>query len=373
MKVALLANLKQNAPTWPEMSPERWDDLDSLETIQAISLALEAGGHEVVFLEGDQTLYNNLDAIKPDICFNLCEGHFGDAREAQVPALLELRRIPYTGSRVLSLALALDKPMTKRVLAYHNLPTPAFQVFEREDEPLEPHLSFPLFVKPSREGTGMGINRDSIVRNETQLRRQLRYSLDRFNQPALVEQFIEGREVTVGVVGNLTTPVARQLPEDETAGRILRGLHFFPPLEVDMDAYPAEEGGLYTNRIKVDLAHDFRYICPAPLSDSQVETLNWLTAATFRVLGCFDVARVDFRLDANDNDKPYILEVNPLPGLNPDYSDLCVAAKADGWRYDELINRIVDEAARRYRIETLDSLLLTPAEEMTTPVMYEDQ
>ena len=357
MKVALLANLKQNAPTWPEMPPERWDDLDSLETIQAISLALEAGGHEVVFLEGDETLYNNLDAVKPDICFNLCEGHFGDAREAQVPALLELRQIPYTGSRVLSLVLALDKPMTKRVLSYHNLPTPAFQVFERENDPLEPHLSFPLFVKPSQEETGMGINGDSIVRDEAQLRRRLRYSLDRFNQPALVEQFIEGLDVTVGVVGNLTTPVARQVPEDEAARRILRGLHFFPPLEVDMNAYPAQKAGTYTNQIKVDLAHNCRYICPAPLSESQVETLNWLTAATFRVLGCFDVARVDFRLDANDNDKPYILEVNPLPGLNPDSSDLCVAAKADGWRYDQLINHILDEAARRYRIEAEVKLL----------------
>jgi len=351
MRVALLANLKKNAPTWPGMSPDQWDDLDSWATIQAITTALEKAGHRVTFLEGDQTLYNNLQAVKPDICFNICEGHFGDSREAQVPAILEMLRIPYTGSRVLTLALALDKPMTKRVLTYHDLPTPAFQVFEREDEPLDPKLPFPLFVKPSREGTGMGVSAESIVRDEEQLRTQLRLVFDRYDQPALAEQYIEGREVTVGLVGNLTAPVAKRIPEDEDAPRILRGLDIFPPLEINMAAYPEEEAGLYTSRIKVELAEDFHYICPAPLTESQVEDLNWLAAATFRVMGCRDVARVDFRLDANDGDKPYILEINPLPGLNPGYSDLCVEATAYGWRYDQLINHILDEAIERQQVK----------------------
>jgi D-alanine-D-alanine ligase len=119
-----------------------------------------------------------------------------------------------------------------------------------------------------------------------------------------------------------------------------------------MTAYPAEEVGLYTNRIKVDLARDFHYLCPAPLTESQIEELNWLAAATFRVMGCLDVARVDFRLDTNDGDKPYILEVNPLPGLNPDYSDLCIESATDGWSYDELINRILDEAIERHRLQS---------------------
>lgn len=352
MQVALLANIKQNAPIWPGMSPDQWDDLDSWETIQAIMAALELGGHEVTFLEGDQTLYNNLDAVKPDICFNLCEGHFGDSREAQVPAILEMLGIPYTGSRVLTLALALDKPMTKRVLTYHNLPTPAFQVFERLDEPRDTGLQFPLFVKPSREGTGMGVSAQSIVHNEQQLREQLERIFERYNQPALVEQFIEGREVTIGIVGNLTKPVARRIPEDEEALRIVSGLHFLPPLEIDMNAYPVEEAGLYTNRIKVEMAHEFHYLCPAPLSEEQVEELNWLAAAAFRVMGCLDVARIDFRLDAKDGYKPYILELNPLPGLNPEYSDLCIEAKAAGWRYEKLINRILDEAIERHRVRT---------------------
>jgi D-alanine-D-alanine ligase len=348
MKVALLANLKKNAPTWPGMSPDRWDDLDSEETIQAIMQAIEAGGHDVIFLEGTTSLFETLPQVKPDICFNICEGHFGDGREAHVPALLEMLRIPYTGSQVLALALALDKPMTKRVLTYHSLPTPSFQVFERLTEPLDPQLDFPLFVKPSREGTGMGITAESIARDEVQLRTQLRRSFERYDQPALVERYIEGREVTVGTVGNLPSPVAWRVPDDEEAPRILKGLHFFPALEVDMAAYPVEEAGVYTSRIKVEMAHEFHYLCPAPLTDDQVDELNWLAAAVFRVTGCLDVARVDFRLDANDDDRPYILEVNPLPGLNPGYSDLCIEAAADGWSYDDLINEILNLAAERY-------------------------
>ena len=351
MRVALLANLKKNAPTWQDMPPDYWDDLDSEETIESISKALEAGGHQVTFLEGDTTLYNNLLTLKPDICFNICEGHFGDGREAQAPAILEMLRIPYTGSRVMTLALALDKSMTKRVLSYHELPTPMFQSFEREDEPLDPTMKFPLFVKPSHEGTGMGVSAESIVHDDEQLRRQVRRVFDRYNQTALVERFVEGREVTLGVVGNLTGPAARRVPVDERAERILTGLRFLPPLEVNLSAYPDEEGGVYTSRIKVEWAHEFHYLCPAPLSLAQVEELNWLTAAVFRVTGCLDVARVDFRLDQNDHDKPYILEVNPLPGLNPGYSDLCIEAEVAGWKYDELVNRILDEAIRRYGLK----------------------
>jgi D-alanine-D-alanine ligase len=348
MRVALLANLKKNAPTWPGMSPDRWDDLDSEETIQSIMQAIASGGHDVTFLEGDASLFATLPRAKPDMCFNICEGHHGDGREAHVPAILEMLRIPYTGSQVLTLALALDKPMTKRVLTYHGLPTPPFQVFERVTEPLDSQLSFPVFVKPSREGTGMGVSADSIARNEDQLRVQLRRLFDRYDQPVLVERYIEGREVTVGLVGNLRSPVAWRVPDDEAAPRILKGLHFFPALEVDMAAYPVEEAGIYTSRIKVEMAHEFHYMCPAPLTDDQIDELNWLSASVFRVTGCLDVARVDFRLDASDGDRPYILEVNPLPGLNPGYSDLCIEAAADGWSYEELINEILDLAIERY-------------------------
>ena len=347
MKIAVLANLKRNAPNCEGMSEDAWDDLDSDVTVDAICAALRAGGHTATFLEGNLSLIEELPKLKPDLCFNICEGHWGDSRESHVPALLEMLRIPYTGSGVLTLALTLDKPMTKRVLAYHGLLTPEFQVFEREDEPLDPRMRFPMFVKPSREGTGIGVNRQSIVRDEAELRGQLRRQLARYRQPILVEQFIRGREVTVGVIGNLVAPVARRVPEDENAERVLKGLRFLPPLEVNFKAYPESEGGVYTNRMKTEWAHEFKYLCPALLQPAQVEELDRLTAAVFRITGCRDVARVDFRLDADDGDRPYILEVNPLPGLYPGLSDLVLEAAAEGTSYDALINQIADVARAR--------------------------
>lgn len=365
MRIAVLANLKKNAPTWEGMSPDQWDDLDSQKTVDALVAALEAGGHEAAFFEATILppfdLVARLERFKPDLCFNIAESHFGDGREAQIPALLEMLRLPYTGSKVLTLALALDKPMTKRVLTYHGLPTPEFQVFERPDDPIDDdlldssgELVFPLFVKPSREGTGMGVSAASIVRSVAQLREQVALQLRRYNQPILCEHYIEGREVTVGLVGNLGPIAARRINE-RTAPHVLPAtLTFFPALEVDIGAYDPSEAGLYTNRMKVDLAEDFRYLCPAPLDPALDEQLRLLTAAVFRVTGCKDVARVDFRLDSHNGNKPYILEVNPLPGLNPGYSDLCLEAAAAGWSYERLINTIVDLASERHGLQISD-------------------
>lgn len=346
-RVALLANLKSNAPKIEGMPEDQWADLDSEKTVNALVEAIRSGGHTCEFLEGDITLIDTIRKFKPDICFNICEGHFGDARESQVPALLEMLRIPYTGSQVLTLSLALDKPMTKRILHWHELPTPAFQTFDRADEPLNDDLEFPLFIKPSREGTGMGVSGQSILHNEEQLREQLHHMLNRYKQPALVETYIEGREVTVGVVGNLVGPVARRLPEDEDSPRIQAGLRFLPPMEVDLKPY-LETDVVYSNRLKVALADQLDYLCPAPLDREMVDELNWLTAAVFRVTGALDVSRVDFRLDANDDWKPYILEINPLPGLSPGISDLVIEAAADGIEHTELVNLILETGLRRY-------------------------
>ncbi len=346
-RVAVLANLKKNAPKWEGMTEDQWDDLDSESTVQALVEAIRAGGHESEFLEGDLTLVDTVRKYQPDICFNICEGHFGDAREAHVPSLLEMLRIPYTGSKVLTLALALDKPITKRVLTYHDLPTPPFQVFERVDEPLSEDMTFPMFVKPSHEGTGMGVSAKSIVNNEEELREQIAYVIKRYKQTALVEKFIEGREVTVGVVGNLRGPVARRMPHNEDLLRIEAGLHFYPPMEVDLKPY-LESDAVYSNRLKTALADQLNYLCPAPLDEAMVDDLNWYTAAVFRVVGAYDVSRVDFRLDANDDWKPYILEINPLPGLAPGISDLVIEAAAEGIDHTELVNEILTTSLRRH-------------------------
>jgi D-alanine-D-alanine ligase len=194
----------------------------------------------------------------------------------------------------------------------------------------------------------MGISAESIVHDEPRLRAQLMRLFEAYGEPVLVERFISGRDITVGMVGNLMPPVAWRVPEDEEAPRVQRGLQFLPPLEIELGDYAQDEGGVYTYRAKVDLADKLTYICPARLNADQVEELNWLAAATFRVTGCLDVARVDFRLDEADGDTPYILEINPLPGLSPGISDLVIEAEADGIPHAELVNMILDEALERY-------------------------
>ena len=350
LKVALLANAKENAPRDEDLPTDQWDDLDSTKTINNLVNAIQAGGHDCEFIEGDISIVRNLERYQPDICFNICEGHFGDGREAQVPAILEMMRIPYTGSKVLTLALALDKPMTKRILHWHELPTPNFQTFERVEEQLNDDMHFPLFVKPSREGTGMGVSANSIVQNETQLREQIASIVGRYKEPALVESYIEGREVTVGMVGNLIGPVARRVPQDPELPRVQAGLRFFPPMEVDLAPFN-ESDIVYSNRLKVELADQLNYICPAQLDEDTIDELNYLAAAAFRVTGALDVSRVDFRLDANDNMKPYILEINPLPGLSIGISDIVIEAAADGMDHTELVNFILDTALIRYGIQ----------------------
>lgn len=348
-RVAVLANLKSNAPGFDGMHFDQWDDLDSETTIHALVDAFRSAGHVSEFLEGNMSLLHTLDKFKPDICFNLCEGHFGDAREAQIPALLEMLRIPYTGSKVLTLALTLDKPMTKRVLTYHDLPTPQFQVFERTSDELDEDMAFPMFVKPSREGTGIGVSEKSIVRDEDELREQISHVIETYRQPALVEKYIEGRELTVGVVGNLEGPAARRLPAQNHPDLVEAGLLFLPPLEVDLEPFRNTDR-IYSNRLKVEIARDLNYLVPAPIEDSLVEKLNWLTAAVFRVTGSLDVARVDFRLDIHDDLKPYVLEINPIPGLAPGISDLVLEAKAAGIQHAELVNMILNAGLRRHRL-----------------------
>ncbi|NIN64572.1 MAG: ATP-grasp domain-containing protein [Anaerolineae bacterium] len=329
LRIALLANLKSNAPHDAGEPEDRWYELDSERTVDAITSALQERGHQVTFLEGDTSLYQELERGDFDIAFNICEGHRGDARESQVPAILEMLGIPYTGSKVLCLALTLDKAMTKRILAFHGLPTPRFQVFEAAHQPVDSELRFPLFVKPSREGTGIGISARSVVRHGDELRRQVRWVLQTYQEPALVEEYIEGREITVGVLGN-------------------QQLYVLPPLEVDLSACPPEEEGIYTGRIKSEFPQLPCYVCPAPLTEAQVQQLSHLAVEAFRTVDCLDMARVDFKLAANDGERPYILEINPLPGLSPGVSDLVFEAEAVGMSHAQLINAILNEALKRY-------------------------
>ena len=142
-------------------------------------------------------------------------------------------------------------------------------------------------------------------------------------------------------------PVARRLPEDEEAPRVQAGLRFFPPMEVNLQPFEGSDV-VYSNRLKVALADQLEYICPAPLDDEMVDELYWMAAAVFRVTGALDVSRIDFRLNVHENWKPYILEINPLPGLAPGISDLVIEARADDIDHAKLVNMILDAALKRY-------------------------
>jgi len=387
-KVALLYSLSENAPqeATDEDAPwDRWNELDSEKSVAGYERALRSAGHDVIPLEGDHTLIQNLLKHKPDICFNTCEGHYGKSREAQVPAMLDMLRIPYTGSGVMTLAIALDKAMTKRVLQFYSIPTPAFQVFVTGDEPSDPRLNFPLIAKPSLEGSGIGISDKSICRTPRELREQVRYLLRGYRQPVLVEEYIEGREVTTGILGNLMprgawikerkrieAARAAQAPAlvpvgaaanagnghtvqviNPTNGKkappreyYYSGVRVLPPLEVDFSPLQGT-APVYGSEIKGNNPWGPRYLCPAPLTNKLTDQVGRLTVATFRALECYDFARVDFRIRASDN-QPMVIEINPLAGLTEALSDIVLEANAAGISYDELINTILDAALRRY-------------------------
>ena len=330
-QVAVLGNLRRNAPHRKGEPADAWGDLDSESTMLALVEALEAGGHKAYFLEGDMSLPAELARLRPDICFNLCEGLFGDAREAHVPAILEMMGIPYTGSRVLTQALCLDKALTKRVLSTHGIPTPPFQVLRSPHERRNPRLRFPLFVKPNHEGSGMGVTPRSIVHDEAELRTQVSNIIETYQQEALVERYVEGREVTCGLVGN-------EKP------------HVFPVLEIDLSTCPPDQVGLYTNLIKHDIPETPTYRCPAPLDEAMTMMIKRLTVEVFRAVGALDVGRVDFRIDRHDG-KPYALEINTLPGLTPGISDLVIAAAADGIDHTQLVNMVFNAAVQRLSLQ----------------------
>lgn len=353
LRVALLYNLKYHVPVPAGAPPDALAEYDTVETVEGIAGALREGGHEVIPLEGDTTLLDTLRQVRPDICFNICEGLRGEARESQVPALLEMLGIPYTGSGIVAQALSLDKGLAKRVWRDHGLPTAPFQVFARGDEPLAPDLKFPLFVKPVREGSGMGITPQSVVQDEDALREQVRWVIRTYRQPALVEGFLPGREFTVGILGNRlwpgeTPPSPLYAPE---------GFHTLPVMEIDVSPIGDAEG-LYTSQVKSDMPLAPRYLCPAPIADGLARDLQRLAVAAFEAIGAVDVGRVDFRLDREG--RPHLLEINTLPGLNPTYSDIVLAARGGGMPYSVLINEILRQALWRYRrIGVLDALPLS--------------
>jgi D-alanine-D-alanine ligase len=302
-------------------------EYDSPQTIESISSALQSMGHTVIPLEANSELPSKLIESKVDVVFNIAEGLSGRNREAQVPALCELCGIPYTGSDAATLALALDKALAKRLLRQHAILTPDFQVMNTGREKLLPRLRFPLIVKPIAEGSSKGILSKCVVDDEPSLRKVVRELVDRYKQPALVEEYISGREFTVGMLGD-------------------RRPRVLPPMEIIFKD-KNNKRPVYDYDVKQTWTEHVYYQCPAKLTPQELRAVERAARETFQALDCRDVARVDLRMNAQG--QVYVLEVNPLPGLTPDYSDLVLISKAAAMDYRTLIAEILAGGLKRLR------------------------
>jgi D-alanine-D-alanine ligase len=346
-RVAVIANVKGETELPMNGPADAGAEFDKKETIQEIQSAIESDGHTTVFIPADANLPFALAHVRPDICFNISEGIYGDAREAQIPALLELFRIPYTASRVLTNAISLDKTMTKRIWRDKNLPTAVFQEFITGDEPLAYDLEFPMFIKPASEGTGMGMDAGSIVHDENALRRRVKWTIENYHQPALVEEYLPGREFTVAVMGR--QDAARFSPRPAIYGP--DGFHRFPLLEVDSSV--SVTPGIYGHSAKILHTGDAgvpQFICPADVEEPLSSILQDLAIRAHNAVNALDVSRVDIRLDKNG--LPRLMEINTLPGLTRGFSDLCVIAEADNWNYRDIILEILYLGASRFNMVT---------------------
>lgn len=286
-------------------------------TVKAIEKALITNGHMVTRIAASIDLLRDIKDIEGlEVIYNICTGITNKMQQANVVGMLEMTGIPFVGSSLSAHILGLHKDVSKRLFQSVGIPTADFQVFYTGEEPVKPTLRYPLIVKPVHEGSSLGITEDSVVHDEVELRNQVQKLFRIFNQPALVEEFIIGREFTVGVMGN-----------DE--------LEVLPIQEI---IYDTTDGmGFMTVEIKARDAIEVK--CPADINPELADRIKNYAAKAFKIIGCNEFARIDVRLDANGT--PNFLEINTLPGMQPEYSDFPRVAKAGGYTYESLIEKLL--------------------------------
>jgi D-alanine-D-alanine ligase len=324
LRVGLTYNLKKNIVS-DVVDIEA--EYDNMETVLAIKNALEQGNCKVELMEATGELLGRLTDTQLDIVFNFAEGIQGRGREAQVPAILNLLKIPFSGSDETTLCIALDKALTKRLLASYHIRTPKYKIISYEHP--KPINSFPLpaIVKPNAEGSSKGISDIAIVTEIDELNTLVLKNISVYKQDMLIEEYVEGREFTVALLGNGD------------------GLHVFPPMEI---VYLNRDNkfNIYSYSVKQNYKDIIKYECPASI-DRKIEQEMINTAKRiFNILGCKDLARIDFRL-SNDG-KLYFIEINPLPGLAPGYSDFPMIAEFNGVEYGKLVRGILGSALKRH-------------------------
>jgi D-alanine-D-alanine ligase len=328
MRIGITYDLKSDLPASADLPDDFQEEFDSPVTIDAIATALEGLGHEVERLGDGRELLERLLRLSPDFVFNIAEGHgIGRSREARVPAVLEMLGIPYTGSDPLALSVTLDKDCAKRLIQSTRVKVPRWAVWE-PGQPFDEietgnRLPWTAIVKPAWEGSSKGIRGKCVVDTPAELIQAIENHRRSYRQPILVEEYIEGDELTVGIVGN-------------SPPQIIGVMRVLPTQK--------EERFIYSLEVKRDYRRRVRYECPAKLPPGRLQAVEGAALKVYRMLGCRDVARIDFRLK---DGTPYFLEVNPLPGLNPESSDLVILARLAGWSYEQLIESILQAAVER--------------------------
>lgn len=329
MKIGLAYDLKEDVAQNRSQPEDALEEYDSLETIEGVGVALESFGHSVVRLGGGKQFLTNALQNNVDFVFNIAEGRGAyRSREAQVPAVLEMLGIPYSGADPQCLAICLDKPLTKKLVSMAGVHTPIWRVVTSASElDVADWSNFPLpaFVKPAYEGSSKGIRLGSRVENPKQIIETVAKLLESYRQPVMIEEFIAGDEITVGMVGNYPPSILgimRVLPKQDTP--------YF----------------VYSLEVKRQWESMVEYECPAQLESGILNNIASSSLKVYDVLGCRDFARLDYRVSLDGT--PYFLEINPLAGLNPRSSDLPIMAKKVGWTYQALMSAILNAALERY-------------------------
>jgi D-alanine-D-alanine ligase len=332
MRIGITFDLKSDTPLPAHVPDDFQEEFDSPATIAAIASVLHGLGHEVVELGDGRAMLARVLAEPPDFVFNFAEGQgVGRSREARVPAVLEMLGIPYTGSDPLTLAVTLDKDCAKRLVQSVNLTVPQWGLWypndDLDDISTWHYLPYgPMIVKPAWEGSSKGIRGKCVVETPDELAAAIETHRQAYRQPIIAEEYVQGDELTVGVLGN-------------DPPRVLGVMRVVPLTN--------EERFIYSLEVKRDWRRLVTYECPAKMPPARLKAVEDAALKAYGALGCRDVARIDFRLR---DGVPYFLEVNPLPGLNPESSDLVILAGRSGVSYPQLITEILHAAMRRHGV-----------------------
>ena len=309
---------------------EETAELDREETIDHLALAIEANGHTIDRIGSACALVARLaKGHRWDLVFNIAEGMVGFGREAQVPAILDAYRIPYTFADPLVAAVALHKGWTKTIARAAGVPTPDFAVVAQREDAEALALPLPLLVKPVAEGTGKGVDPGSVVRDRARLVPLCLEIIERYAQPVLVEGYLPGREFTVGLLGT------------GRRATVLGTLEIVLGAGAEADVYS------YVNKEDCERLVEYR---PVDANDPVVAQVQAIALDAWRALGCRDGGRIDLRCDAGG--RPQFIEVNPLAGLHPEHSDLPMIATSVGLPYVDLIGRILASASERIAVDS---------------------